>query len=72
MTYTLQANEPRLTPSIKNWIQANSKDFTIKEMAEKLGLSRRTIDNHRQNLLVKLGVKNTAGLIKYAYKNNFI
>lgn len=37
MTYTLQANEPRLTPSIKNWIQANSKDFTIKEMAEKLG-----------------------------------
>ncbi len=49
-----------------------SMELTNEEMAEKLGLSRRTIDNHRQNLLVKLGVKNTAGLIKYAYKNNFI
>ena len=49
-----------------------SMEFTNEEIAEKLNLSKRTIDNHRQNLLVKLEVKNTAGLIKYAYKNNFL
>ncbi|MDF9794853.1 DNA-binding NarL/FixJ family response regulator [Catalinimonas alkaloidigena] len=42
------------------------KEYTNKEMAEELNLSVRTIDGHRNRLLKKTGMKNTAGLIKYA------
>ncbi|MEO6904988.1 MAG: LuxR C-terminal-related transcriptional regulator [Ginsengibacter sp.] len=31
-------------------------------------MSKKTVDTHRQNLLHKLKVKNTAGLVKAAYK----
>ncbi|MGB0524751.1 MAG: response regulator [Flammeovirgaceae bacterium] len=39
------------------------------EIAEKLFISIRTVDTHRRNLIQKLGVKNTAGLVKYAIQN---
>jgi DNA-binding NarL/FixJ family response regulator len=40
---------------------------TNDEIAGILFISKRTVDTHRQNLLKKLQVKNTAGLIKAAY-----
>lgn len=39
------------------------------EIAEKLGISKRTVDSHRQNLIRKLEVKNTVGLVKYALEH---
>lgn len=36
------------------------------EIALKLFVARRTVDTHRQNLLRKLNVKNTAGLVRFA------
>ncbi|MDE3185089.1 MAG: response regulator transcription factor [Bacteroidota bacterium] len=47
-------------------------EMTNDEIAQKLFLSKRTIDTHRQNLINKLNVKNTAGLVKAAYKFNLI
>ncbi|MEI9809104.1 MAG: LuxR C-terminal-related transcriptional regulator [Bacteroidota bacterium] len=41
---------------------------TNDEVAKLLFISKRTVDTHRQNLLKKLQVKNTAGLIKAAYE----
>ena len=41
--------------------------MTNDEIAQALFISKRTVDTHRQNLLKKLHVKNTAGLIKAAY-----
>ena len=41
-------------------------EFTNEEMADELHLSKRTIDSHRQNLLLKLRAKNTAGLVRAA------
>lgn len=42
------------------------------EIAEKLFIGKRTADFHRQNLLEKLKVKNTASLIVYATKNGMV
>ena len=42
-----------------------SEELTNKEIAIKLFISPRTVDTHRRNLLQKLEVKNTAGLVKY-------
>ena len=47
-------------------------ELTNEKIAEKLSLSKRTIDTHRQNLLLKLDARNTAGLIRLAYKMNLI
>jgi len=43
-----------------------------REIAEILFISIRTVDTHRRNILQKLDVRNTAGLIKYAIKNGVI
>jgi DNA-binding NarL/FixJ family response regulator len=45
-----------------------ANELTNEEIAKKFELSKRTIDSHRQNILSKLQVKNTAGLIKYAIR----
>lgn len=40
-----------------------------KEIAELLFISKRTVDKHRENILLKTEAKNTAGLVIYAIKN---
>ncbi|MEA3478350.1 MAG: response regulator transcription factor [Bacteroidota bacterium] len=43
-----------------------SHGLTTKEIAVRLDISKRTVDGHRARLLSKIGVKNTAGLVRYA------
>lgn len=45
-------------------------EFSNQEIARKLYVSIRTIDAHRRNILNKIGVKNTVGLVKFAISNN--
>ncbi len=45
---------------------------TTNEISEKLFISTHTVETHRKNLLSKLQVKNTAGLVKYAIKIGLI
>ncbi len=40
------------------------------EIADKLFISKRTVDTHRNNILQKLEIRNTAQLVKFALKNN--
>ncbi len=47
-------------------------EMTNEEISQKLKISKRTVDTHRQNLLTKLKVKNTAGLVKFVYSNRLI
>ncbi|MFK7787552.1 MAG: response regulator [Crocinitomicaceae bacterium] len=49
-----------------------SKEHTTPEIAEHFFLSTRTIEGYRKNLMSKLGVKNSAGLIMKAIKENII
>ncbi len=48
------------------------KQYTNKEIADKLCLSPKTIDVHRGSILKKTSAKNTAGIVMYAVKNNLL
>lgn len=41
-------------------------------IADTLCLSNHTINTHRKNIMAKLGVKNTAGIVMYAVKTNLV
>ncbi|MCQ2959848.1 MAG: response regulator transcription factor [Bacteroidales bacterium] len=45
------------------------KGLSNVEIADMLYISKRTVDKHRENLLLKTEAKNTAGLVVYAIKN---
>lgn len=47
-------------------------EHTNPEIAEKLCISLHTVENHRNRILQKLGVKNTAGLIRKAIEQGLI
>ena len=49
-----------------------TQEYSNGEIAEKLFISIRTVDTHRRNLLEKLQVKNTVGLVKYAIEKGII
>lgn len=53
-------------------IQLIAEGLTNKEIAEKLFLSSHTVNTHRKNLMQKLGLKNTAGIVIYALKENLL
>lgn len=48
------------------------KECTTSEIAEKLCLSDRTVEGHRNNLLQKTHAKNAAGLVLFAVRNNIV
>ncbi|GAA4777775.1 nitrate respiration regulation response regulator NreC [Olivibacter ginsenosidimutans] len=50
-------------------LQLICQEFTAAEIAEKLFISIRTVEGHRNNLLLKTGCRNSAGLVVYAIKH---
>ncbi|WP_207534714.1 LuxR C-terminal-related transcriptional regulator [Desertivirga arenae] len=68
-------NEPldvTLTSREREVLYLIAEGYTNVEIADKLFSSRRTIEGHRYNLLNKLGVKNTAQLIREAFKKGLL
>jgi DNA-binding NarL/FixJ family response regulator len=49
-----------------------AEGMTNKEIAENLSISPLTVDSHRKNLIIKLGAKNTASLIKIAMEQGHL
>jgi RNA polymerase sigma factor (sigma-70 family) len=45
---------------------------TSQEIAERLSISPKTVDTYRSRLMQKMGVKNLAGLIKFAIRHGLI
>lgn len=48
------------------------QEYSNLEIAEKLFISVRTVDSHRRNLMEKLQLKNTAGLVRYAIEKGLL
>lgn len=68
-------SKPKGTPLTDREIEVLkliADEYSNPEIAEKLFISVRTVDTHRRNLLDKLGVKNTAGLVKYAFQKGLL
>ncbi|MFP4448155.1 MAG: response regulator [Bacteroidales bacterium] len=68
----LKSQNLPLTPREVEVLKLIAQEYSNTEIAEELYISIRTVDTHRRNLLEKLGVKNTAGLVKYALNNNLV
>jgi DNA-binding NarL/FixJ family response regulator len=63
---------PVLTAREKEVLELIAQGYTNPQIAEKIFLSSFTVDSHRKNLLAKLGVKNTASLIRLAVERKLI
>lgn len=61
-----------LTRREKEVLELICKEYSTNEMAETLSISPRTIEGHRNNLILKTGVKNIAGLVVFALSNNLV
>jgi two-component system response regulator NreC len=46
--------------------------YSSKDISEKLFISINTVETHRKRILMKLNVKNSVGVVKYALENNII
>lgn len=67
-----QARSPQLTQREKEILQLIAHEYTNQQIADKLFLALRTVENHRLNISQKLNSKNTVGLIKTALRMGLI
>ncbi len=58
----------KLTQREKEVLRLIVEEHTTNEIAKKLFISQCTVETHRVNLIQKLGVKNTAGLVRVAFE----
>jgi len=62
----------QLTAREEDVLQLTCEGCTAHEIADRLCISRRTVEGHRQKLLEKTGAPNVAGLVIFALKNGII
>jgi DNA-binding NarL/FixJ family response regulator len=53
-------------------IKLIAEGYTNGQIADMIHLSTHTVNTHRKNIMGKLGVKNTAGIVMYAVKTNLV
>ncbi|WP_150254788.1 response regulator [Nocardiopsis deserti] len=57
---------PELTPRETEVLRLVAKGLAYKQIAQRLGISHRTVQNHVQNTLTKLHLHNRVELVRYA------
>ncbi len=70
---TLLSTKPQiesLTPAERRILKLIAEDSTSKEIADRLGVSIRTVDNHRYHICDKLNLHGTHSLLKFAFDNS--
>ena len=68
----LAAPENVLTKREIEILKLVAQEYSNQEIGEKLFISTSTVDTHRKHILLKLGVRNTVGLVKYCLQNNLL
>lgn len=49
-----------------------AREYTTKQIASTLFISDHTVISHRKNLMVKLGAKNSAGLVRRGFESRIL
>jgi DNA-binding NarL/FixJ family response regulator len=76
--FMLQADEQledpydQLTGREREVLQLVAEGFSGQEMAQRLSISRRTVEQHRANLMRKLGLSNQREIVRYALKRGIL
>lgn len=75
-------NKTKTIPSLNNDFPVTDKEkdvlryicmeFTSQEIGQKMEISPRTVESIKERLMERFGVKNTAGLVFFAVKNNLV
>ncbi|WP_299460485.1 response regulator transcription factor [uncultured Microscilla sp.] len=65
-------NEGEFTDREMEVLRLLCEQYTAQEIADKLFISRRTVEGHKDNLFVKTGARNLAGLVIYALQNQLV
>jgi DNA-binding NarL/FixJ family response regulator len=65
-------SEKKLTPREIEIVKLVAEGLLNKEIADKLNISPRTVDNHKAHILQKLNLKSSIDIVKYAIKNELI
>jgi two-component system, NarL family, response regulator DegU len=66
---TMRPGFDDLTASERRILKLIASDRTSKEIADELGLSARTVENHRTNICTKLDIHGSHALLKFAFEN---
>lgn len=68
--YKREEDHPGISKREKEILRLLSAGKTSKEIAEILFISSNTVNNHRRNLLKKVGVRGTSDLVRYAVEHS--
>ena len=69
---TQQMSRDRLSEREIEILVGICRGLSTQEIADKLFISKRTVDKHRANILEKSGCKNSTSLVVYAIKNGLV
>lgn len=67
-----QENAPLFSAKEIEFLKLCCSELTYKEIADRMCVSPRTVDNYRESLFQKLNLKSRTGLVLYAIKNQLI
>ena len=70
--HVINDEEPKLTDRELEILKLITKEFSNKQIADKLNISERTVETHRKNIFRKTETSSLVGLIKYAYANKLV
>ncbi|MES2278157.1 MAG: response regulator transcription factor [Bacteroidota bacterium] len=64
-----KSDTPELTGKELEFLKLACSELTYKEIADKMCISPRTVDNYRESLFQKLSLKSRTGIVLYAIQN---
>jgi DNA-binding NarL/FixJ family response regulator len=71
-TGSKETHSMKLTPRQREVLQLTARGRTMKEVATELGISTRTAESHKYEIMQELGLNTTAELVQYAIKLGLI
>ena len=67
-----QTSYDRLSTREREVLKLVAEGLSVKEIAIRFNVSAKTVDAHKYNLMTKLDIHNSAGLIRYAIQNKVV